>query len=189
MDGNQNHLKFYRGAGSMQHPFSPPRQKQSAVELKQARGLSSNYKFYHCASHLYKHGGLEAVKRNFAKIRAEYSRVKMNRKSTPSSTRYRSAFKSPILRPASSNTSVVVTKDQMQREIQELMEKVKALDNEIAELEEEGCKEEELEVHIDKLHRYNEIKDVAQMVMGRIAVLDGVTTKDVHEKYGIGSKD
>ena len=31
-----------------------------------------------------------------------------------------------------------------------------------------GLEEEELKVHIDKLHEYNEIKDVAQMVLGRL---------------------
>lgn len=31
-----------------------------------------------------------------------------------------------------------------------------------------GLHEDELKVHIDKLHEYNEIKDVAQMVLGRI---------------------
>ena len=31
-----------------------------------------------------------------------------------------------------------------------------------------GLKEKELESHIDKLHEYNEIKDIGQMVIGRI---------------------
>ena len=31
-----------------------------------------------------------------------------------------------------------------------------------------GLHEDELKVHIDKLHEYNEIKDVAQMVLGRL---------------------
>ena len=31
-----------------------------------------------------------------------------------------------------------------------------------------GIKEEELIDHIDKLHTYNEIKDIAQMLLGKI---------------------
>ena len=44
---------------------------------------------------------------------------------------------------------------------------------------------EELGQHIDALHEYNEIKDATQAVLGRLAVIDGVTTKELHEKYGL----
>lgn len=63
------------------------------------------------------------------------------------------------------------------------------LQAEIDSLKKEGLKEEELKTHIDKLHEYNEIKDVAQMVLGRIATLEGVRTKDLYAKYGLNLDD
>lgn len=58
------------------------------------------------------------------------------------------------------------------------------LDREIAELQSESLTVEELDRQIDLLHRYNDIKDVAQIVMGRLAELENVTVKNLHEKYG-----
>lgn len=56
---------------------------------------------------------------------------------------------------------------------------------EIASLEAAGCRVEDLALYIDALHRYNEVKDAAQVVMGRIAVLDGVTVREVHSRYTV----
>ncbi|GIX91049.1 hypothetical protein CEXT_174681 [Caerostris extrusa] len=56
-------------------------------------------------------------------------------------------------------------------------------------LKEEGFKEEQSKWYIDKLHEYNEIKDVAQMVMGRIAVLEQTTVRAVHEEFGMKDDD
>lgn len=46
-----------------------------------------------------------------------------------------------------------------------------------------------LQTHIDKLHQYNELKDCAQMVLGRIAVLEGVRTKDLYPRYNLDLED
>ena len=67
---------------------------------------------------------------------------------------------------------------------EELREREAQLDLEIAQLESEGLSVEELDHQIDLLHRYNDVKDVAQIVMGRLAELDSVTVKSLHEKYG-----
>lgn len=63
------------------------------------------------------------------------------------------------------------------------------LDEEITSLKNSGYKTEELQRHIEDLHRYSEIKDAAQLVMGRLAELEGVTIKDMHEKYGVPVTD
>lgn len=63
------------------------------------------------------------------------------------------------------------------------------LDEEITSLEKLGYKVEELQGHIENLHRYNEIKDAAQLAMGRLAELDGVTTKEIHERYNVSMMD
>ena len=33
-----------------------------------------------------------------------------------------------------------------------------------------GYKEEELQEHIDKMHEYNELKDIGQEVLGRLGI-------------------
>ncbi|KAF2718374.1 hypothetical protein K431DRAFT_207710, partial [Polychaeton citri CBS 116435] len=43
--------------------------------------------------------------------------------------------------------------------------------------------------HITMLHRYNEIKDIAQGVMGMIAERKGARMADVMEDFGMTSKD
>lgn len=68
--------------------------------------------------------------------------------------------------------------------MEELLRKEAELDEEIAQLHSEGLLAIELDHQIDLLHRYNDIKDAAQSVMGRLAELDGVTVKHLHDKYG-----
>eukprot|EP00003_Mantamonas_plastica_P020040 TRINITY_DN32451_c0_g1_i1.p1 TRINITY_DN32451_c0_g1~~TRINITY_DN32451_c0_g1_i1.p1 ORF type:complete len:242 (+),score=67.96 TRINITY_DN32451_c0_g1_i1:247-972(+) len=43
--------------------------------------------------------------------------------------------------------------------------------------------------HIEKLHRYNELKDTAVMLMGRIAESEGKTTHEMYDKYGLSFDD
>ncbi|KAK7532724.1 Swi5-domain-containing protein [Phyllosticta citricarpa] len=43
--------------------------------------------------------------------------------------------------------------------------------------------------HIRLLHDYNEIRDVGQGLFGIIAESRGVRVKDVHEEFGISTKD
>ncbi|KAK3881599.1 hypothetical protein Pcinc_013981 [Petrolisthes cinctipes] len=64
-----------------------------------------------------------------------------------------------------------------------------SLDEEIRDLQTSGYKAEELQSHIDNLHRYNEIKDAAQLVLGRLAEMEEVTVKEMHEKYGVSASD
>lgn len=72
-----------------------------------------------------------------------------------------------------------------ENQLAQLCEKESELDEEIASLKNCGYKIEELQSHIENLHQYNEIKDAAQLVMGRLAELEGVTTKEIHERYGV----
>jgi len=39
--------------------------------------------------------------------------------------------------------------------------------------------------HIDRLHRYNDVKDLAQAIIGRIAVIEGVTTKELYPRFDL----
>lgn len=58
-----------------------------------------------------------------------------------------------------------------------------SMDAEIARLRAEGCSVDQLSLYTDALHRYNKVKDAAQVVMGRLAELDGVTVRSVHERF------
>ncbi|KAJ1978737.1 swi5-like zinc finger protein [Dimargaris xerosporica] len=45
--------------------------------------------------------------------------------------------------------------------------------------------EADIDTYISQLHTYNEIKDFAQAVLGKCAVIEGTTTKAMHEKFGV----
>jgi len=42
---------------------------------------------------------------------------------------------------------------------------------------------------ISKLHDYNDIKDIAQLLIGKIAELDGMRVVDVYKHFGLDSND
>ncbi|XP_064617069.1 DNA repair protein SWI5 homolog [Liolophura sinensis] len=104
--------------------------------------------------------------------------------------RYRGNFKSPL--PASHLASPVVTTQSMEslkETIKLLKAENKSLEEQIKQLQSEGYDESELSVHIDKLHQYNDIKDTGQMVLGRLANVEGVTTRTLYQKYGLNEED
>jgi len=39
------------------------------------------------------------------------------------------------------------------------------------------------------LHKYNEIKDIAQMVIGKLAEIENTTTKKLYEKFDMDMED
>ncbi|XP_061655127.1 DNA repair protein SWI5 homolog [Phyllopteryx taeniolatus] len=70
-------------------------------------------------------------------------------------------------------------------EAEELERRRMQLDADIAQLELEGYKVEELDYHIDMLHEYNDIKDIGQSLLGRIAALRGTTTRDLYSHFSL----
>ncbi|XP_076614791.1 DNA repair protein SWI5 homolog [Chaetodon auriga] len=93
-----------------------------------------------------------------------------------------SSFKSPL---QVSETAKVSRAE----EVAELERRREQLDTEIAQLEAEGYRVEELERHIDMLHEYNDIKDIGQSLLGRIAALRGTTTRDLYSHFGLELDD
>ncbi|NXD39711.1 SWI5 protein, partial [Copsychus sechellarum] len=81
------------------------------------------------------------------------------------------------------------SKEALRCEIEELKQKDLALDQEIAQLLSEGYSLEELDKHISLLHEYNEIKDAGQMLLGKLAVIRGVTTKQLYPEYDLELSD
>lgn len=43
--------------------------------------------------------------------------------------------------------------------------------------------------HIRILHEYNELKDIVQSILGRLAEVEGTTTKQMYIKYGLEIND
>ncbi|XP_031711915.1 DNA repair protein SWI5 homolog [Anarhichas minor] len=105
-------------------------------------------------------------------------------KRTPSSQfkRVHSNFKSPLQVTESAKVSPA-------EEVAELQRRREQLDTEIAQLEADGCRVEELEHHIDMLHEYNDIKDIGQSLLGRIAAVRGATTRDLYSHFGLELDD
>ncbi|XP_036892786.1 DNA repair protein SWI5 homolog [Sturnira hondurensis] len=100
----------------------------------------------------------------------------------------RGAFRSP--RPSSkSGQADGASEDSPHLDIQKLKEKRDLLDQEISQLISEGYSVDELEDHISQLHEYNDIKDVGQMLLGKLAVIRGVTTKELYPEFGLDMSD
>ncbi|XP_034752613.1 DNA repair protein SWI5 homolog [Etheostoma cragini] len=91
-------------------------------------------------------------------------------------------FKSPLQVTESAKVSPA-------EELAELKRRAEQLDTEIAQLEAEGCSVEELDHHIDMLHEYNDIKDIGQSLLGRIAAVQGTTTRDLYSHFGLELDD
>ncbi|XP_028612984.1 DNA repair protein SWI5 homolog [Arvicanthis niloticus] len=82
-----------------------------------------------------------------------------------------------------------VTEETLSSDIQKLKEKQDMLDKEISQLTAEGYRVIELEQHISLLHEYNDIKDVSQMLLGKLAVTRGVTTKELYPDFDLNLND
>lgn len=39
------------------------------------------------------------------------------------------------------------------------------------------------------LHQYNDIKDATQIVLGRLAIVEGVTVAEIHQNYNLFESD
>ncbi|XP_057169360.1 DNA repair protein SWI5 homolog [Ursus arctos] len=100
----------------------------------------------------------------------------------------RGAFQSPRPSPKFGQADGT-SEDSLHLDIQKLKEKRDLLDKEIAQLISEGYSVDELEDHISQLHEYNDIKDVGQVLLGKLAVIRGVTTKELYPEFGLDMND
>ncbi|KJA14811.1 hypothetical protein HYPSUDRAFT_48819 [Hypholoma sublateritium FD-334 SS-4] len=58
-----------------------------------------------------------------------------------------------------------------------------------AQLGEKEDAEKIVKRHIELLHQYNEAKDAAQILIGRLASIKQITIRQIHEDYGLGADD
>nr|XP_003470653.2 DNA repair protein SWI5 homolog [Cavia porcellus] len=100
----------------------------------------------------------------------------------------RGAFRSPRPSPKSGQADGT-NKEALHLDVEKLKEKRDMLDKEISQLLAEGYHVDELEAHISKLHEYNDIKDVGQMLLGKLAVIRGVTTKELYPEFDLDVDD
>lgn len=110
-----------------------------------------------------------------------------------SSGRCRRDFKSPALvktpkdKPFSSrkpSPTTLHSEDTASKRVR-LSKEVQRLDQELDSIRSDGYSEDELQVHIDKLHEYNEVKDIGQLLLGKLAEVEGTTTSTLYEKFGL----
>ncbi|KAF9562416.1 swi5-like zinc finger protein [Mortierella alpina] len=71
------------------------------------------------------------------------------------------------------------TIQELERQEQELLHSIRG----------EGTPSEIIDRHIKELHRYNEIKDAGQIILGKCAEIEGTTIKEQYEKYGLDVED
>ncbi|XP_077986390.1 DNA repair protein SWI5 homolog [Glandiceps talaboti] len=100
-------------------------------------------------------------------------------------------FKSPFRNHDSTAFDVasVETAGSVHLDITKLNKKTSDLDKEIDALKDEGYREEELSVHICKMHEYNELKDTGQMLLGKLAELEGVPVRDLYKTFELDIAD
>ncbi|KAM6984823.1 DNA repair protein SWI5 homolog [Aplochiton taeniatus] len=98
------------------------------------------------------------------------------------SKKVNSSFKSPLQTSSRAPQSPEV-------EVEELQRTLEQLNQEINLLEKDGLRVEELDLHIDLLHEYNDVKDVGQTLLGRLAALRGTTTRELYSHFGLELED
>jgi len=75
-------------------------------------------------------------------------------------------------------------------ELARLRSLAEALDQQIARYSrDEQEYDREIKEHMERVHEYNEVKDVAQALMGRLATIEGVLTRDLYKRYELGLDD
>lgn len=52
-------------------------------------------------------------------------------------------------------------------------------------IESEDAESHEVKGVIEKLHRYNDVKDLAQALIGRLAVMEGCTTRELYPRFDL----
>ncbi|KAM9455941.1 DNA repair protein SWI5 homolog [Clarias gariepinus] len=128
------------------------------------------------------HGGTETL--NFTPQRGGTLLAARKRTLRSGHGKVNSSFKSPVQVSSMLNSGVCV-----EEEIRALQNTLLQLESDITLLESEGVCVHELELHINLLHEYNDIKDIAQTLLGRLAGLRGVTTRDLYAQFGMELDD
>lgn len=91
-------------------------------------------------------------------------------------------FKSPEAKPSKANH--VDQLDVHEDQIEAIRQKISKIDDEIKEMN-VNYNEKDLDAIIDQLHLYNDVKDMSQFLLEKMANIKGVTIKSMHQTYGL----
>lgn len=94
-------------------------------------------------------------------------------------------FKSPLKDDA--KPAPLVEKSLVE-EYQALAERESSLDHDISILS-TASTPSDVKIVMDLLHRFNEVKDATQIVLGRLASVEGKTLQQMHERFGLNDKE
>ncbi|XP_006883483.1 PREDICTED: DNA repair protein SWI5 homolog [Elephantulus edwardii] len=100
----------------------------------------------------------------------------------------REAFRSPQPSPTSGQADGTI-EDSQQLDIQKLKEKRDMLNKEISQFVSDRYSVAELAGHVSQLHEYNDIKDVGRTLLGKLAEIRGVTTKELYPEFALDVDD
>lgn len=78
--------------------------------------------------------------------------------------------------------------EQLLSDVKHLQEKLSLVESRLVTLA-DSYSEDELQLHIEKLHEYNEVKDMAQLLLGKLAEVEGTTTTSLYEQFGLELSD
>lgn len=69
---------------------------------------------------------------------------------------------------------------------EDIESEIKLADKRIEELtQKQKVLEKKISKKLDLIHKYNETKDIAQFLMGKLAEMEQCTVKKIHEKMGV----
>ena len=102
-------------------------------------------------------------------------------------------FRSParssgVLCRASSPAAAAVSVEELHEEVTQLKQRLSSVEEQVCELSQDHD-EADLQLYIDKLHDYNEIKDTGQILVGKMAELSGSTTGLLYQQFGLDQDD
>lgn len=112
--------------------------------------------------------------------RAPLPRVRSSRKA-------RLPFKSPA-RLSESASASSHDLEAVANEVLRLKKRLKDINADIAHVSAD-YNSDELQVFIDGLHEYNEVKDAGQLLLGKLAEQEGTTTATLYRRFGLNIED
>ena len=86
------------------------------------------------------------------------------------------------------DTNPALTKEEKRKYFQ-LVEVERVLDRELSDLRNQEKEFRSTEETLDLLHKYNDIRDATQVLMGAIAVAEGSTVRNLYRRYGLSAKE
>ena len=102
---------------------------------------------------------------------------------------FRKKFKRSFAAPQKFTPVKKTRSEPTEADIETLKAEIEQQKAEIESFKNEGIEVEELQLYIEKLHDYNDVKDAGQLIIGRLAVQLQTTTKEVYPQFGLNLND